>query len=271
MRSLAAITMMVAVFAIPACAQRGAGQGGFSGHSGGGGIAGHAGFASHGAPVNHGSGPARPAPSRPLAPRNSGGFRHSAPVGNFRPHPPGSPIGRRRNPGGDHDRGGHRRAYRSPFGFRLAYPNYGYMPLLGGYDPNFWGSSNDSDSSNTQAASANADNGNQGGQEQGPDEGQYPGGYGPPDAYPPAPRGPYQPSATEPRPSATLEAEAAVTLVFKDGRPPEQVHNYVLTRTTLFVQDRDRRSIPVDQLDIAATEKTNLDAGVEFKVPTLPN
>jgi hypothetical protein len=142
---------------------------------------------------------------------------------------------------------------------------------LGGYDPNFWGLSGDSDSGNTQAASANADAGNQGGQEQGPDYGQYPGGYGPPDAYPPAPRSPYQPSANEPRPSATLETEAAVTLVFKDGRPPEQVHNYVLTRTTLYVQDQNRRNIPVDELDIAATAKTNLDAGVVFQVPTLPN
>jgi hypothetical protein len=71
--------------------------------------------------------------------------------------------------------------------------------------------------------------------------------------------------------SSTPAPEEAVTLVFKDGRPAEQVHNYLLTRTTLYVQDQNRRSIPVDQLDLAATEKTNRDAGIDFAVPKLPN
>jgi hypothetical protein len=61
--------------------------------------------------------------------------------------------------------------------------------------------------------------------------------------------------------------EAAVTLVFKDGRPSEQIHNYVLTRTMLYVRDQHRRDIPVDQLDLAATEKANQSNGVEFALP----
>lgn len=62
--------------------------------------------------------------------------------------------------------------------------------------------------------------------------------------------------------------EEAVTLVFKDGRPSEQIHNYVLTRTMLYVRDQHRRDIPVDQLDLAATEKANQSNGVEFALPT---
>jgi len=63
------------------------------------------------------------------------------------------------------------------------------------------------------------------------------------------------------------DAESAVTLVFKDGRPAEQIHNYMLTRTTLYVRDERHREIPVDELDLAATAKANREAGVDFEVP----
>lgn len=59
----------------------------------------------------------------------------------------------------------------------------------------------------------------------------------------------------------------AVTLVFKDGRPPETIHNYALTRSTLYVTDGRRREIPVADLDLAATEKANREAGVSFELP----
>jgi len=62
--------------------------------------------------------------------------------------------------------------------------------------------------------------------------------------------------------------EDAVTLIFKDGRPSEQIHNYMLTRTMLYVRDQHRRDIPVDQLDLAATQKANQNNGVEFALPT---
>jgi len=68
--------------------------------------------------------------------------------------------------------------------------------------------------------------------------------------------------------AAPPENEDAVTLIFKDGRPPEQIHNYILTRTTLYVRDQHHRDIPVDQLDLAATEKANQLAGVDFQLPT---
>lgn len=74
-------------------------------------------------------------------------------------------------------------------------------------------------------------------------------------------REPYVKSLPEPEP------EDAVTLVFKDGRPNEQIHNYMLTRTTLYVQDGRRREIAVADLDLPATVKLNHDAGVDFQLP----
>jgi hypothetical protein len=113
-----------------------------------------------------------------------------------------------------------------------------------------------------------------------PDNGGYDSSANPPDdsinGY--APQGtdqgapsPYTEQASaEPQPALPTpppENEEAVTLIFKDGRPAEQIHNYALTRTTLYVSDGHRREIPVDQLDLAATEKANHDAGVDFHIP----
>ena len=94
--------------------------------------------------------------------------------------------------------------------------------------------------------------------------------YGPPpgneQAYAEAPPRPqYQPQPTA---SPDLQDQPEVTLLFKDGRPPEQVKNYAVTPTTLYVLDGARwREIPLNQLDLPQTEKTNHDAGVDFEVP----
>ena len=80
--------------------------------------------------------------------------------------------------------------------------------------------------------------------------------------YPPMADEPAQPT-DEPAPSDT----DAVTLIFKDGRPPQQVRNYALTRTTLYVIGAHHRDIPVADLDLAATEKVNREAGVAFQLP----
>jgi hypothetical protein len=81
---------------------------------------------------------------------------------------------------------------------------------------------------------------------------------------------PYQPffgnSQSSNQPQSPI-GEQAVTLVFRDHRPNEVIHNYLLTGTTLTVWDQNPRNIPVNQLDIAATEKTNHDAGVDFYLP----
>jgi len=46
-----------------------------------------------------------------------------------------------------------------------------------------------------------------------------------------------------------------------------QIHNYLLTRDTLFVGDRHPSEIPVDQLDVGETAKVNRAAGVDFRLP----
>jgi hypothetical protein len=58
-------------------------------------------------------------------------------------------------------------------------------------------------------------------------------------------------------------------LIFKDGRPSEQIHNYLLTATTLTVLDQKYREIPVDQINLDATEQTNRADGIDFRVPSV--
>jgi hypothetical protein len=106
--------------------------------------------------------------------------------------------------------------------------------------------------------------------------GQAPPNYGgydnpPPDQAPPALAPPPYPSYAQPQhaPPQPLADEDAVTLIFKDGRPPEQIHNYAMTRTTLYVRDQHHRDIPLDQLDFNATQKANRDVGVDFQLPTI--
>jgi hypothetical protein len=107
------------------------------------------------------------------------------------------------------------------------------------------------------------------------DSGAYdnsaPPSYDPPYESPPFDDGPLAPAYQVPvgqsLPSSAPESEEATTLVFKDGRPPEQIHNYILTRTTLYVRDQHHRDISVDQLDMAATQRVNHDAGVNFQLP----
>lgn len=100
--------------------------------------------------------------------------------------------------------------------------------------------------------------------------------YGAPAAEPfqadqPDTREPYQPSygPSYGQPSPPPAPEDAITIVFNDGRASEQIHNYALTRSTLYVLDEHHRDIPVDEIDLAATEKANRDAGVEFQLPVV--
>jgi hypothetical protein len=62
--------------------------------------------------------------------------------------------------------------------------------------------------------------------------------------------------------------QPTTTLVFKDGRPPAQVHNYALTGTTLYALDGDtRQEIPLSLLNLPATVETNRAAGIDFALP----
>lgn len=233
MRRLAAAAMVVVWMVLPACAQRSAGRGGFSGHS---------------APALHGGGSTARgfsgvrgghAPGRAIAgPRSyqrtaSGAFRR-------RPVYPPPYSGSWR----------YRRPYVSPYG-GIAYGLSGWIP------PYYLAYPDDGGEDESASAADSIPEGyDQQADEQGP---------------PPWPsthdQGPVAPAYANARPAPAAENEAAVTLIFRDGRPAEQIHNYILTRDTLFIGDRHPTQIPVDQLDLDATVKVNRDAGVDFRLP----
>jgi hypothetical protein len=107
------------------------------------------------------------------------------------------------------------------------------------------------------------------------DNGPPPPNQGPQQALPPWPSS--DPSHANASPPPQVQApeplpQEAVTLVFKDGRPPEQIHNYLLTGTTLYVQDQAQhhRDIPLSQLDLVATVRVNHDSGIDFRLPDTP-
>lgn len=58
-----------------------------------------------------------------------------------------------------------------------------------------------------------------------------------------------------------------VTIIFAGDRLAQRVYNFVITPTTLYVLDGQRRAIPLVNLDLEATRRVNLDAGVDFQVP----
>jgi hypothetical protein len=67
---------------------------------------------------------------------------------------------------------------------------------------------------------------------------------------------------------APVKAQPATTLIFNDGRPSEQVHNYALTSSTLYDLDGERRrEIPLSLLNVPATVTINRSAGVDFALP----
>ena len=76
------------------------------------------------------------------------------------------------------------------------------------------------------------------------------------------------PSNEEPSSASPDSPPATITLVFKDGRPNQQIRNYLLTAKTLSVLDSGRRDIPVDQIDLPATARLNGDAGNVFALPS---
>jgi hypothetical protein len=167
-------------------------------------------------------------------------------------------------PGFYHREGERRRGDGYPYGYGLG---YGYGPMDYG-----WLDAEDTDYGDT------------GGYDVGPyDDGSsvVADGYGPqgpdPLGYDAQPI-PYTAENAEPLPepqprapitvtAGSLYNDNAVTLVFKDGRAPEKIHNYALTRTTIYVTDGRSQEIPVAALDLAATEQANRAAGVDFQLP----
>jgi hypothetical protein len=78
----------------------------------------------------------------------------------------------------------------------------------------------------------------------------------------------YRPLYQPPPVAAPVHLQPATTLIFNDGRPSKQVHNYALTANTLYALDGDtRQEIPLSLLDVQATIDANRAAGVDFALP----
>jgi hypothetical protein len=79
---------------------------------------------------------------------------------------------------------------------------------------------------------------------------------------------PFRPAYQVPVETAAVHAQPATTLIFKDGRPPVEVHNYALTGSTLYaLNGESSQEIPLSELNLPATVETNRKAGVDFALP----
>lgn len=192
---------------------------------------------------------------------------------------------RDRDGGRDRDGDRHRRRYRSgvEFGLEYGYPGLGYGYLGWPGYPFLW---SDPDLFGHDAATYDSYDAPYAGANQ-PDNSGYADGATQYQGYPAAPapynsadsdgyaystkndtqgsRAPYTGSVEVTSPPLPQQS---VTVVFNDGRPSEQIHNYLITPTTLTVLDQKYREIPLDQINLAATQKTNRADGVDFRVPT---
>jgi hypothetical protein len=202
------------------------------------------------------------------------------------PRRAGLSRGRDRDQDRDRDRfDARRRQFQGWYG--NTYPNWpgygnGYPFLI---DPNSynlglydWGDSDNSESDSSQPGSYEP-----GSYE--PDQapgssvpGSYePGSYvsdqsGPAPLYPPPypgeGYGPPSPQLAAAAPSAPSASAQPLTVIFKSGRAPIEVENYLMTAKVLTDLDSEHyEQIPLDQIDLAATRRFNSFAGVEFQVP----
>lgn len=265
MRCTAALALAFLALALPLCAQRGAAHGGFGGHAG---FASHGSFAPSGrsgfAPRFGGQTPRYTVPGirvpyglRTAARGYPAGFSTARPLFYTRTGETyaSSHLSGARYP--DRNRGDHLRIVLSPYG----YPGYANFGLLypfwdDPFDP-FWDDWDTDNGDNTQASAVYGDlaapySGPP------PDEAAY---SAPASLYAP------QPEALAPAQAPEPEEEDAITIIFKDGRPPEQIRNYALTRTALYIPGHHIREIPLDEIDLPATERVNRQAGMDFEVP----
>jgi hypothetical protein len=301
MRFPAAIVVAIAL-ALPAYAQHGGGHGGAtSGHSGGsarggaishGGSTGRGGFSTHVRPPSYSgmvgiqqpssfSPPGRfPLPGRLEPPSRSGAGLpdrgHDFSGGRYpnRPSYPGRH--RHRDRYGDHDRDRRHGGRWAGGGFGYGYPYayaYPYVVDPGFYD---WGPSDYSE--NEQGADANGPSDQPpaypaeppyAGSGDVPDGQQQ--GYAQPSAsIAPAQRQEYHfaPSPPAGERSTAFSTRESLTVIFKSGRPPVRIENYMLSSASLTNLDGGHfEKIPLDQIDVAATEQANRSRGIDFQVP----
>jgi hypothetical protein len=66
--------------------------------------------------------------------------------------------------------------------------------------------------------------------------------------------------------------EPSLTVIFKSGRAPVKVQNYILTARALTDLDsQHHEQIPIDQIDVTATKQANSAAGLDFQIPGQSN
>lgn len=207
------------------------------------------------------------------APHMNGGSHFASPIAmprtNFNMPPtyrwgmPGSrpsyPLNRNRYSPPTSDWHHHKRGY-PVHSYRPPYVPYFYARstyLVPGLLNSYWDYPYSSSYSDDQSASYPA-------QEQVENNGDY-------DSAP-APYEPQQAQDVPPPPPDSAEPipQAPVTLIFKDGHS-QQIHNYAMTRTKLYVLDDAgsgrRPEISLDEINVLATAKANRDTGVDFVVP----
>lgn len=138
-------------------------------------------------------------------------------------------------------------------------------------DPGFydWGAPDDSSYDQGLAANDYAPYTDYGGAYDADAQGSdYPPPY-PQQAYgqaPPAsPSRPGYPGATS---SASATEEEPLTLIFRNGRAPQTMRNYMMDAKVLTDMDPQHfERIPLDEIDLAATAQLNRSHGVDFTVP----
>jgi hypothetical protein len=141
------------------------------------------------------------------------------------------------------------------------YPNLlGYPYLI---DPNFYnlGLYDWSDSDNSASGSYESDN-------------SLPGSYEPdqngpaPDYLPYPSQGYYATNQIAPAAVGAPTPTQPLTVIFKSSRAPIQVQNYLMTAKVLTDLDSEHyEQIPLDEINLAATQNFNKVAGVDFQVP----
>ncbi|HMG85564.1 MAG TPA: hypothetical protein VK574_07465 [Terracidiphilus sp.] len=156
----------------------------------------------------------------------------------------------------DHDR---RRGPRFAGLYGYGYPGWAGYPYPYVIDPGFYDWGNSGYGSDNSATQGYADAASNAGYDAGPEPMQDPA----PVADARMPRPAYAGSNPAPEP------EKAITVIFKNGRTPETMQNYMVNSRALTDLDQKRyEQIPLDQIDIAATEQANRAHGLVFQVPT---
>lgn len=206
----------------------------------------------------------RPLPA--LGTRFAGARPTYGSTGAWRSH--GWDRGRNHDHDRDHDRfEARRRSFASWYAnLYPGWPVHGFSLLL---DPGFydWGETDISSNDQSDAASYNP----------APYE-NY--GENAPDAMPqagfptqaaPANAAYEQRASAQPVAPPAPSTEELLTVMFKDGRAPVRMQNYMVSAKVLTDLDaRHYAQIPLDQVDVAATQRVNSAAGVGFVIPGAP-